>query len=86
MFENIYKKVEENKEIKFIPYDMYNETIICGRSIEEIITILTALDLEKETGIKVTMENLSRIIKLYQEEQKDSANKAIRIIRGGTNK
>jgi len=40
---------------------------IYGKTIDEIITILNGLDVERITGIKMTMENLSY---LYKELQK----------------
>lgn len=63
-----YIKIEEDGIISFKEVK-YEDMSIRGRTFEEINTILSALDFEKETNIKITMENISKIINLYQEEQ-----------------
>ena len=42
---------------------------ICGRTIEEVITILNGLDLERLLDIKMTMENLSYLYKKAMEQE-----------------
>lgn len=49
--------------------------IICGRTIDQVINILNAYDIEKECGIEVTMENIYAIMDKVQEE----INKNIKI-------
>lgn len=42
---------------------------ICGKSLNEVITILNGLELEKITNIEMTMENLSYLYKELLKEQ-----------------
>lgn len=42
---------------------------ICGYTVEDVIKILSAIDIEREYDIKFTMDNLQKFIKLYQKEQ-----------------
>jgi len=42
--------------------------IICGRTINEVINIINAFDIEREYDIKVTMENIYAIMDKLQEE------------------
>ena len=46
-------------------------TKICGKTIEEIIPILNGLDLERTTGILMTMSNLNQYQNLINEEIKN---------------
>lgn len=46
-----------------------NKITINGKSIEEVITILNGLDIERMLDIKMTMENLSYLYKKILEEQ-----------------
>jgi len=76
---DLYKK-EENKEtgvIKFTPIDSAKETI-CGRTIEEIITILTCLDLEKEYEMKLTLKNLQSFEEFLIKEKEEIIDKMIK--------
>lgn len=52
-------------------------TTILGHSIEEVITILKALDLERILDIKMTMSNLSIIANKLQEDFNNSIKETI---------
>lgn len=75
--ECILKLIEKQQEaIEYIQ----NPTI-CGRSFDEIVNILTALDIEKQYKIEVTMENLKSMMGIYQSEvEKSIQNAQIKII------
>jgi hypothetical protein len=45
-----------------------NPVTICGRSIDEVISILNGLDIEKETEIDMTMQNLNLLHKKLVDE------------------
>lgn len=62
MLEYYRKKEDENGNIIFELVKDRDITIL-GKPLIEVIEILNALDIEKITNIKMTMENL----KLYQE-------------------
>lgn len=67
---------EQHEEIE----DLRNPTI-CGRTIEEIINILTGLDIEKQYKLDVTMENLKSLMGIYQAEvEKSIQNAQIKIV------
>lgn len=51
---------------------------ICGYSINEIITILNGLEIERITGIKMTMENLSYLYKELLKEQYKSQQEMLK--------
>ena len=69
---------EQHDEIE----ELRNPTI-CGRTIDEIVNILNGLDLEKETKLEVTMENLKSFMAIYQKEVEDSLHNATtELIRG----
>lgn len=68
---NLYERKEtEDGYDYYVPYDIY-KTTICGKSLEEIITILKGLDLERITEIKMCMENLIEYRKLIDKEMND---------------
>ena len=69
---NLYEKVvNENGEEIYKPYDI-TKTTICGRTLQEIMDILGALDLEKEYDLKMTMKNLKQWQEMmYKEQQKE---------------
>lgn len=69
---NLYEKVEDiNGNVTFKPYDI-NKITICGRTLQEIMDILGALDLEKEYDLKMTMKNLKQWQEMmYKEQQKE---------------
>lgn len=75
--ECMLKLIEKQQEaIEYIE----NPTI-CGRSYDEIVNILTALDIEKQYKIEVTMENLKSLVGIYQSEvEKSIQNAQIKII------
>lgn len=50
---------------------------ICGRTIDEIIVILNALDIERATDIEVTMSNLGSLYKKLREEVTDANRKSL---------
>lgn len=82
MITNLYEKVEENGIETFKPYDI-NKATICGRTLEEVIQILQALDLEKEYQMKLTLENLQKWYELWKEEQYKQMNEIINKMRTG---
>lgn len=61
--QNVYIEQLENKIRKL------EKKTICGRTVDEVITILNGLDLERQLDIKVTMENLSY---LFEEIMKQN--------------
>lgn len=68
---NLYERKEtEDGYDYYVPYDIH-KTTICGKSLEEIITILKGLDLERTTGIKMCMKNLIEYRKLIDKEMND---------------
>lgn len=67
---NLYERQETEDGYDYVPYDIY-KTTICGESLEEIITILKGLDLERITEIKMCMENLIEYKKLLDKEMND---------------
>lgn len=75
--ECMLKLIEKQQEaIEYIQ----NPTI-CGRSFDEIVNILTALDIEKQYKIEVTMENLKSLMGIYQAEvEKSIQNAQIKIV------
>jgi hypothetical protein len=50
---------------------------ICGKSVDEIVVILNALDLEQITDIEVTMGNLNKLYKKLVEDVREANEKAI---------
>jgi hypothetical protein len=55
-----------------------NEPVtICGKTVDEIVVILNALDLERITDIKVTMSNLDKLYKKLVEDMREANQKAI---------
>lgn len=65
IIDNLEKEIEELRS-----------PTICGRTIEEITNILNGLDLEKETELKVTMDNMKHFMAIYQKEIEDSLRNA----------
>jgi hypothetical protein len=53
-------------------------TTINGYSIEEVITILNALDLERILDIKMTMENLQILSEKLQDDFKNALDKSMK--------
>ena len=74
---NYYRKVSsEEDEIKFKKVNP-EDIKICGKTIDEVITILNGLELEKQTQIKMTMGNLGLYIELFNKEQQDIQRKTL---------
>lgn len=72
---NYYRmKTNEDDEIVFEKVKEEDITI-CGKTINEIVTILNGLDIERITGIKMTMENISDLFDKYREEQEKITKK-----------
>lgn len=69
LLEYYRKNTDENGNIVFSRVKEEDITI-CGKTIEQIITILKALDIERITNIEMTMENLNKYIELYIDEQR----------------
>lgn len=69
------KRCEEYKKEMFDT--AYNTFKIMGKSVDEICVILSALELERITGIKVTMGNLNKLSKIVTEDLRESFQKAI---------
>ena len=61
--ERLYSTLEKDID-KF-----FNNMTIKGKTIEEIITILDGLEIEKMLEIQMTMENLSYLFKKVIDEQ-----------------
>ena len=73
---NLYERKEtEDGYDYYVPYDI-EKTTICGKSIKEIITILSALDLERITGIEMTMKNLTKYKELIDKEMNEIIRKS----------
>ena len=67
-FLDYYKmKIDSDTDTIYFEKVKAEDIRIYGKTIDEIITILNGLDVERITGIKMTMENLSY---LYKELQK----------------
>lgn len=64
----------------------FSNITICGKSIEEITTILNGLDIEKMLDIKMTMENLSYLFKKVVDEQNKMQQMAIKEMMFGSYK
>ena len=63
-----------------------NNIKICGKSLDEIITILNGLDIERMLDIKMTMENLSYLFKKVVDEQNKAQQMAIKNMMFGSDK
>ena len=55
------------------------EPTICGHSIEEVITILNGLEIERITDIKMTMGNLSILAEKLQEDFNKNLKKSFEL-------
>ena len=56
----------------------FSNVTICEKSLDEIITILNGLDIERMLDIKMTMENLSYLFKKVVDEQNKAQQMAIK--------
>lgn len=55
-----------------------NEPVtIMGKSVDEIIVILSALEIERLTDIQVTMSNLDVLVKKMREDLQEATQKAL---------
>ena len=61
--ERLYSTLEKDID------NFFNNMTIKGKTIEEIITILDGLEIEKILEIQMTMENLSYLFKKVIDEQ-----------------
>lgn len=64
----------------------FNEITICGYSLDEIITILNGLEIERITDIKMTMESLSYLFKKVCDEQNKMLQMQVKEMMFGGNK
>ena len=74
------KKEDENGNIIFELVKDGDITIL-GKSLIEVIDILNALDIERITNIKMTMENLKIYQELLEKEYYDSIKNVMSKIR-----
>lgn len=56
----------------------FSNVTICEKNLDEIITILNGLDIERMLDIKMTMENLSYLFKKVVDEQNKAQQMAIK--------
>ena len=75
--EQYYIQKIVNGAIKYVPVNEKDITIK-GRTIDEIIDILNALDIERIYDIKVTMSSLKEIINIYEKEQNEMMMEALK--------
>lgn len=59
---------------------------ICGKTMQEVITILNGLDIERMLDIKMTMENLSYLFEKVIDEQNKRQQMAIKKMMFGSDK
>ena len=64
----------------------FNNIKICGKSLDEVITILNGLNIERMLDIKMTMENLSYLFKKIIDEQNKMQQMAIKEMMFGSDK
>lgn len=72
--QNIYIEQLQNK-IKELENKLDIQTI-CGYPVEDVIKILSAIDIERKYDIRFTMDNLQKFIELYQKEQTEMLKEA----------
>ena len=70
--ERLYSTLEKDID------NFFNNMTIKGKTIEEIITILDGLEIEKILEIQMTMENLSYLFKKVIDEQNKMQQMAIK--------
>lgn len=64
----------------------FSNVTICEKNLDEIITILNGLDIERMLDIKMTMENLSYLFKKVVDEQNKAQQMAIKNMMFGSDK
>ena len=75
--ERLYSTLEKDID------NFFNNMTIKGKTIEEIITILDGLEIEKMLEIQMTMENLSYLFKKVIDEQNKIQQMTIKNMFGG---
>ena len=75
--ERLYSTLEKDID------NFFNNMTIKGKTIEEIITILDGLEIEKMLEIQMTMENLSYLFKKVIDEQNKMQQMTIKKIMFG---
>ena len=75
--ERLYSTLEKDID------NFFNNMTIKGKTIEEIITILDGLEIEKMLEIQMTMENLSYLFKKAIDEQNKMQQMTIKKIMFG---
>lgn len=76
MYEFYVKKEDSKGNVTFEKIN-YEDITIRGKTIREINAILSALELEKITGIEFTMRNFQKYIYLFEKEQEEMTKKMI---------
>ncbi len=76
LFNYYRQKEDENGNIIFEKIKEEDFTI-CGKTIEEIITILQGLDFERETQIKMVMGNLQKYVNFIREDENRAIQEAM---------
>ena len=66
--------------------EAFNNIKICGKTLDEVVTILNGLDIERMLDIKMTMENLSYLFKKIMNEQNKMQQMAIKKMMFGSDK
>lgn len=78
MIDNLYiKEVKDGVEL-YKPYKI-DDIHIYGMSLEEAMSVLGGLELERRLDIQMTMKNLNTLYKLMLEEQTKILNEAMQI-------
>lgn len=76
-----FSEIAEWKAYQEILQDLkkVKEPTICGHTVEEIITILNGLELERKLDIKMTMGNLSILAEKLQEDFNKNLKKSFEL-------
>ena len=73
IFEELYTKKENTDgSVTYVPFDVnsaIDKMTICGKTIPQVIQIISGLNIEKMTDIEMTMKNLSYLFDKVMEEQ-----------------
>lgn len=78
MIDNLYIKEVKDGVESYKPYKI-DDIHIYGMSLEEAMTVLGGLELERILDIQMTMKNLNTLYKLMLEEQTKILNEAMQI-------
>lgn len=72
---------EFTESLKQAILDWHNKQVngikICGKTVDEIVPILSGLEIERATEITVTMANLRKLYDKLKEEQQEMLGHAI---------